>query len=198
MPLFKISRSGVWKAIDLFKISKGGVWKDVSFLRIWKTTGNPPMGAWHNVYVAPGPPPPPPPPPSPPPPPPPPPVSLNVSINPTQVSGAKVGRGVVYTSVATATVTGGTGPYTYTWSRVSYTGSIIPQILAVGTPAVPSKAQFSRDMEGVVPEQQSARFKCFVQDSLGNIGQGYVDAYFYTAQRDMGDWTGGGGGGAIP
>jgi hypothetical protein len=193
----KVAKSGAFKACGPLHVAQGGVWKDIARVRVWKVTGSPPVGAWHDVYAAAGPPPPPPPPPVPSPPPPPP-VQLTVTISPTEVSGSIIGKGTAYTNVAVTTVSGGTGPYTYTYSRVSYSGSQIPAILVSGTD--PRRVQFSRNMQGTVPETQTARFKCIATDSLGNTGQAIVDAWFYTSKEYTGPWVnpGGGGGGAIP
>lgn len=48
-----------------------------------------------------------------------PPSPFSVSINPFNAYGDRLGRGSVTTDAVTATVTGGTGPFTYAWAYVS-------------------------------------------------------------------------------
>lgn len=186
----KVFRSSVAKLCGPLHVARSGVWKVIARVRIWKIYGTPPTQGWRDLYVVGSPPATPPP--APPPPPPPPPITLNVTAAPASGSGTRVGQGQVYTGVITLTPSNGTAPYTYTWSRVSYSGSIIPTILQ--DTVYPNKVQFGRNMLGTVPETETARFQCLVQDSLGNIGYCYVDTTFTTTLAPSGSGGTGGGG----
>lgn len=170
----KVFKSGVAKLCGPIHVARSGVWKVVSSIRIWKVIGG--IGAWHEFYVAGASPV------SPPPvvvPPTPAPVTLTVTAAPTTLSGTRVGAGTVYTNTATISVSGGTGPYTYTYSIVSFSGLIAPSRYDHGA-GHENEAQFSRAMSGTVPETQTARIKCLVQDSLGNKGSCLIDTTYYT------------------
>lgn len=178
---FSIYKAGVKKTIANVRIRKSGAHKNVNFIRIWKTIGG--MGAWRDVWVRAGPPPPAPPPPVVVPPPPPP-VTLTVSIAPATVNGNKItalAADSAQTSIATATVSGGTGPYTYNWSVVSW--SHLTKTPTVVAQVDPAQARFNQTQIAANTDE-SAVFKCIVQDSLGNTGSATVNAHWAVTTRD--------------
>lgn len=196
---FKVFKAGLFRSASKISIFKGGVWREVQRIRRWTRIGN--TFAWKDVYVKSGTTPTPSPSPTPTPTPTPS-VTLSVTATPSAVSGARAGIGVVYTNTTDVNVSNGYPPYTFNFSRSSYSGTVTPAIVINGTD--PSKAQFSRDMQGTVPEHQTARFRCIVTDSKGNTGSAYIDADFYTITRSgtggsgTVNNTGTGSGGAIP
>lgn len=190
MSFIKARIAGVWKLVDtinVFKVRVAGAWKDVTFLRVYETTGNPPQSGWRDAWLKNAAPPPAPPPPPVDPPPVVPPVVLNVTISPTAVHGSRLHAGLVTTSPAVASVTGGTGPYIYSWTKISW-GSIVPVINspnAAGT-------TFSETLP-FEEQTENAVFQAYAQDSLGNVGSAQVSAQFITTGH-----VGGGGGSPIP
>jgi hypothetical protein len=169
----RLYSSAAWHDWSKAQVFKNGAWHEVQRIRAWKTVGG--QQAWRDVYVKGGTTPTPSPSPTPTPTPTPA-VTLSVVPSPTSVSGTIVGTGVCYTNVVTVSASKGTPPYTYVFSRSTYSGNIIPNIL-VG--AQPNTAQFSRNMT-VVPDYQSAIFKCRVTDSKGNTGECSITAEFLT------------------
>jgi hypothetical protein len=190
MSFIKVLVAGVFKVVDttnVFKVRVAGVWKDVTFLRVYRVSGNPPVGAWKDVWVKNATVPPPPPPPDNPPPPPPP-VTLNVVITPAgPIYGSKVGG--VPTTVSsgnvTASVSNGTGPYTYTWTRVSWGASPAPTI---GSPnaATTGFSQLVSAQNRLITDV----FKCTVTDAYGNVGSAQITVQFIVSSRPS---TGGDG-----
>jgi hypothetical protein len=181
---FRARWLAAWRDITKWRWYHAAAWVEIVRGREWVRLANGTF-AWKDFYIKGGTTPPASPPPAPPPPPPPPSVTLSVTATPSSISGTRTGAGVVYTNVTDVNVTKGTGPYTYTFSRVSYSGSVAPTIIILG--GDPSKMQSSRNMAGTVPETQTARFKCLVRDSKGNRGSVYIDAAYYTtAQTNTG------------
>lgn len=176
-----------WAKASVFWL---GAWHEVQRIRAWVTSGSPPVSGWRDVYVKGGTTPTPSPTPTPTPTPTPS-ITLSVTPNPSSVSGTRVGVGTVTTNAVTASVANGTPPYTYTFSRSTYSGTIVPTINTVA--GQPSQRTFSRDMEGTVPETETARFKCRVTDVDGNAGTCYIDATFLTTTQPNtgGGWDGG-------
>lgn len=95
-----------------------------------------------------------------------PPPSLTVNITPVAVWNSGP-AGTVTTPSATAGVSGGTGPYTYAWSRVSGDTFTVTSPTAATT-------TFSASV-GVVNSTKIATYKCTVTDSLGVTGSDTVD-----------------------
>lgn len=91
-----------------------------------------------------------------------------------------VSPAVVSSATVTATPHNGTGPYTYTWTRVSWTGSNTPGITA------PNAAATGFTLNMPVGTQQ-AIFKCTVQDSLGNTGSVQITVNFTLNYKDWND-----------
>lgn len=92
---------------------------------------------------------------------------------PAEVRKSTSGSSVVTTPAALATVTGGTGPYTYAWEAVSN-----PSGMTILNGATDS-AQFRKS--GMYPgETFAGQFRCLVTDSTGataysNLVSGIVD-----------------------
>jgi len=90
--------SGAWQSITSGLVRVGNAWKPIASCKVY--TG----GAWKDVTgFAP---------------------AMTAAISPTYVEGVRGGGGYVASSAATCTPTGGTGPYTYSWSILSGAASI--------------------------------------------------------------------------
>jgi len=99
-------------------------------------------------------------------------LSLAASPNPT--SGGSYGGSPATSDSVTATPTGGTGPYTYAWTRTSYTSGTAPTITSAATAAT------TFVQTGMTPgSDQSAVFRCTVTDSLAATAYVDVNAYFF-------------------
>lgn len=177
---FRVRWLAAWRDITKWRVYWLGAWREIVQARRYVKTGTNTF-AWKTVYLKSGQPPPTNPPPtgggtstS---------ITLGVTAYPTSVSGTRVGTGTVYTNAVQVTATKGTPPYTYTWVRVSYSGSVAPSPYYGNSDPAHSKVQFSRVMSGTVPEVQTGRFKCVVKDSVGNKGSVVVDASFYTTAQ---------------
>lgn len=178
MSFIKFAIAGSFKTVgtaNVFRVFRGGAWKDVEFLRVYKIAGNG-QGSWKDAWVraatVPAPAPAPAPAPVPPVP-----IVLNVAIAPSQVNGVlRNATGLVTTNRdAVVTVSNGTGPYIYTWQRVSWSYSIPPNISLPDAAATRFTQQINEE-----EATATARFRCLVQDSLGNLGSAEVDATFLT------------------
>lgn len=166
--------------------SVGGAWKSISRMRVWKVDPVTNTGQWKDFYVKASLPPPPPPDPPVIVVPPPAPVTLNVTVSPGQnITASRRSTfepDTVTTSDVVASASGGTGPYQYQWSRVSWSGST-PTITA---PAA-ATTRFIKNMPyGAVTDT----FKVDVVDSLGNRGSKQIQVTFTLSERDWVD-TGG-------
>lgn len=175
----KVSRSGVFKTVAAIKIRKSGAWKVVKRMLVYKTTGNPPVAGWRVFYVdgvaPPAPPAPAPPPANNPK------ITLSVTITPSPANKRlKNYEGSfpvnVTTDAVTAAVSNGTGPYTYQWVLLSWSGTVAPTILTPNAAAT----QFRRSMADFGSE--TATFKCKVTDSLGNRGDTNVSVTFSVSE----------------
>lgn len=85
--------------------------------------------------------------------------SLSVSISPTSAYG--LGTGTPSTNNVTAAVSGGTAPYTYSWTRVS--GDVF-------TTSNPTAATTHWSIAVGINDIKTAVYKCTVTDNLGVTG----------------------------
>lgn len=117
---------------------------------------------------------------------------LSVTISPGEAMGfeSRVGAApavlLVSTNSVTATPTGGTGPYTYSWSRV--TGSSAPQVSSATAATTNWTANLGKNQVG------SAIWRCTVTDSL--LSTAFADTLVYLEY--LWEPAGDGGGGGIP
>lgn len=95
--------------------------------------------------------------------------ALTAAASPTSVTGFSYGGGTAVTNTTTVTPTGGLGPYTYAWVRVSGLGGIT-------APTNATTAFFTTLPGG---GDQSGVFRCTVTDSLGTIATADVYASFF-------------------
>lgn len=95
-----------------------------------------------------------------------PPPYLTVSISPTVASGTS-GAGICTSNNVTAGASGGTGPYTYSWTYVSGTTMTLSSTTA-------ATINFSHLVSSGTPNV-GATYRCTVTDSLGNTGSDTVD-----------------------
>lgn len=106
----------------------------------------------------------------------PPPGTLSLSIEPPNVDGFSFAS-TVTTNPATATPTGGTGPYTYSWTIVAYTSASAPPNINAGLSATTTFTQ-----SGVSPAMpETATFRCTVTDSVAATASADCDAIFVSA-----------------
>jgi hypothetical protein len=132
----KVNISDVWKSVDTIKCNIGGVWKTVDhgFIRHED-------GSWKRFWGSGSAPP----------------ATLSLSQQLSIVSGSRSDAGAVTSSAATALVSGGTGPYTYAWTKVS--GSTF----TVNSPTA-NATTFSTTLTN--GQELSAVYRCTVTDSL--------------------------------
>lgn len=100
-------------------------------------------------------------------------ATLAVSLSDDAVSGASHGSGTATTNSVTATVTGGTGPFTYAWT-LSHTDGI-PNPTANS----PSSATTTFTQTGLAPDDfVSSTWLLTVTDANGVTTTATVDAFF--------------------
>lgn len=113
--------------------------------------------------------------------------TLNVEAYPGNLYGFKYGPGSVQTAgAATAMVTNAVGSVTYKWEFVSGTTEVGP----VSENAASTRFYSYIDL---VPQFNSASWRCKATDSLGNIG--YSNPVTITLETLL---SGGGGGEVLP
>lgn len=138
--VFSIRKAGLWVAVMAWSVRKAGTWKTVQ--KAWVRQA----GSWKEFY------------PNAPPPPPPP--TLVVSIGGVNMSS-------VGTSIGAASVTGGTGPYT--WSNFVATGPNVATYSLLSSSGNP--VNYSITMNGAFPGSTiDVSIDC--ADSVGNTGTG--------------------------
>jgi hypothetical protein len=125
--------SGSWREIESGLVRVGGAWKNL--VRIRAYVG----GAWEDVasFIQP----------------------LTLSASPVSPNAFIFGSGTATTDAVTVTPSGGAGPFTYSWSLVSGTCTIISPTSASTT--------FSRTLTS--GERAEVTVRCTVTDSLGTI-----------------------------
>lgn len=96
---------------------------------------------------------------------------LSASASPADVSGFSIGTGIVDTGSTTVTPTGGTAPYTYAWTIISYTAGAPPTI------ANPTAATTDFTQTGV-GDTDYAVFRCTVTDDASATFAVDVNATF--------------------
>lgn len=174
----KVWKTSLFKSAAVIHVWKSGAWKTVERASVWKEVGS--TSGWRNFFI-PGAPPGTPTPPPTTTPPPVPPVVLNVTLNQTSPLTATrqslVEPSTVTAGPVTASVSNGTGPYTYTWTRESWSAPVAPGIAA---PAA-ATTQLSQNMNY---GSATATFKCTVQDSLGNTGSASIQVNFSLIEKD--------------
>lgn len=184
--LFKIFSGGAWRTIvetntNVVRVRFGGVWRDIQRIMVYKTNPADNSVGWRTVWQRnppPGPPPPPPPPvppPSPAPPPPPPPTTLDVTITPNPFSKGHKNSTFVTTLPFTANVTGGTAPFVYAWSLVSWDHPTPP------TFATPDQQSTTLTQTNMGDEDTAnITIKVTVQDANGNTGSAVDSGQLFT------------------
>lgn len=180
---FKTRVGGAWKTTanaNAVRIRVGGAWKSVARMMIRAKIGD--TIGWKVFYENVPQPPPPPPVPDPPPPAP---VVLVVTISPTSVTGTRKidtsPPSVVDTGIATASVSNGTGPYSYQWVLLSWDSGDAPTIVSPTLNAT----RFEQNMTAF--GTKNARFRCIVTDALGNTGSADVDVRFTLTEKFIWD-----------
>jgi hypothetical protein len=83
--------------------------------------------------------------------------ALVATVDTSSVAGTRTGSGLVTTDTVTVTASGGTGPYTYAWTKVS--GDTF-------TVTAPTGAATAFEVTVALGETQNAVYKCTVTDSV--------------------------------
>jgi len=100
-------------------------------------------------------------------------AALSAANAPSPATGGTLGTGTAISATVTCTPTGGTGPYTYAWTRISYTSATAPTINSAATAAT------GFTQTGLGPaESESAVFRCTVTDSLAATATADVTVTF--------------------
>ncbi len=138
----RVNISGVWKDVAAVKVNVDGTWRTVTKIRVNVA------GTWKDAGTFVGP--------------------LSLDIPSSSVSGTSFGTNPVRTDNVLATVTGGLGPFTYAWTRLSGSGSATAPTFAV------TRLQDTVDDY----DTTSGVFRCTVTDSLGATAYDDVSATF--------------------
>jgi hypothetical protein len=120
---------GTWKPVTL-SVRSGGVWRPVLEAFVRES------GVWKRFYQ-----------------------SLTASAAPGFISGFRLGSGSVTSDAATATPSGGIGPFTYAWEIVSQIG---------GTASLTSASTASTEMTATLtaPQTITGEIRCVVTDTV--------------------------------
>lgn len=137
----RVNVSGVWKPVTKIKVNIGGAWRSVTQLRANVAGVWKPAGS----FVA----------------------SMSASIDDNSPTGLTFGNTQVDTNTVTVTPSGGLPPYTYSWARLSGTGSAFSPT---------SAATFFRDAVANFAFS-SGTFRCTVSDSQSPPATATVDAF---------------------
>lgn len=196
----RLYASAAWHDVSRWRVYHSGAWRDVQRARVYATNPADNTVGWRDVYTAGGTPAPTPSPTPTPTPTPTPPVTLSVTPSVPSVFGSSSVTGNVTTGQVTVTATGGTSPYTYTFTMISYSSESSAPTINIG--ASPNIASFTQNMP-VIPETETASFKCSVRDSKGNVGSCTISATWNTVVKVGTGGSGtshypGGSGGELP
>lgn len=101
-------------------------------------------------------------------------ASFTVSPAPAFVVGTTLGTGTATTNSTTVTPTGGTGPYTYAWTVISYSHGTTSPTVTSPTAATTTFTQTNI----AIGADYVAVFRCTVTDSLTATASCDVDATF--------------------
>lgn len=136
----QIRQGGTWITPTALKIYSGGAWRNIRGIKIYAN------GAWRDVASFTSP--------------------ISLAISPTSISKSSVSS-VVTTAAVTATPTGGTSPYSYSWTRLSGASEI--------TANSPTSASTSFTGDGVPNGVTlTAIFRCTVTDSFGSTASAEI------------------------
>lgn len=183
---WKVWDGAAFQAATKIRRWNGASYDEVQRIRRWTDNGDGTQ-SWQDVYVKGGTTPTPSPSPTPTPTPPPT-VTLNVTASPNPATGTRVGIGTCSSNPVAVYVSNGVAPYSYLFTRSSYTAPSAPTIAV--DPLNLNTATFNQDMEGAVPEQESAVFTCAVTDANGSRGSVSISVTWNTTAQSG---TGGAG-----
>lgn len=99
-------------------------------------------------------------------------TALSVGVSPDTVFGSNMGGASATSGYATATIAGGTAPYTILWQMISNTGGTV----YAESPSLAS-TRFIQSTEGLLGPR-TAVFRVTVTDALGATAQDTVTAQF--------------------
>lgn len=139
----RVRVNGAWEDIDSGLVRVGNAWKQLASIRVYVG------GAWKEgkTFVP----------------------ALSLAITPdVGVSGSRTGAGLVTTTAATATPTGGLAPYTYAWVNIG----------GVGSPNTPASATTTFSATLGSGDDTFGDFQCTVTDSLGTTATAVTTAFF--------------------
>jgi hypothetical protein len=150
-----VRKGSAWKTIEYGEIFIGGAWRRLKYGEAYLS------GAWKQIvsFIP----------------------ALTLAISPSSVGAS---GGATMTDAATATPTGGLGPFTYAWTLVSNDG--------VTSPAATSPTTATTRFTGSATDGHSgtATFRCTCTDSLGTTATADVAASWFI-------FAGGGGTGTL-
>jgi hypothetical protein len=126
--------SGAWKTVSIPSVKVSGSWKTVS--AAWVKVS----GAWKIFHA----------------------LAVEVSLDTTSVSGVGDAPGPVQTDRVFADPSGGIGPYTVFWERVSGDETTSPNDTGA--------ASVYFDATGAAGTTKSSVWRCKATDSVGTIG----------------------------
>lgn len=134
---------GAWREVEGGQVYVAGAWRQLSEARAYIS------GAWETVatFIP----------------------SLSLEITPTIVGASITGAGVATSNAATATPTGGSAPFTYSWARV---GGVS------GSPDSPTNATttFSKTLGN--GDETGETFRCTCTDSFGTTATADISVTF--------------------
>lgn len=93
-------------------------------------------------------------------------VALSLTLSHTEIYGYSPSPGTIYTEDVIATPSGGTGSYTYSWTRIS---GLTTVHVSAGTSSVTFYSTFSSP-----GTTRYATFRCTISDGVSSV---YRDAY---------------------
>lgn len=96
---------------------------------------------------------------------------LTASAAPESLYGSTLGTGTATTDATTVTPSGGTGPYTYAWTVVSYDN---PSAAPTATAPAAATSAFTQTSIGIA-EAYNATWRCTVTDSAVPANTATVD-----------------------
>lgn len=145
---FKLSWGGSWRNPANIRLARNGGWYAPSNIFVKSN------GQWVKVWPTN--------------------MPLSMTLSHTEIYGYSPSTGTIYTENVTATPTGGTGSYTYTWTRISGLSTVH---VSAGTSTVSFYSSFSSY------GTRYATFRCTISDGVSSV---YRDVYVEITSGQLG------------